>query len=97
MRSRSGMACPKIRAIAAVPEGVRAGKITRIMIGRSVEPSREYPAEGFLFLSFRLWRGFGSAPRHGRFGGSPEPETGESPAAAIFVFQFFEGRVLEHR
>jgi hypothetical protein len=89
MSSRSGMACLKIRAIAAAPEGVRAGKTTRIMIGRSVEPSRDYPRGGFFVLAICLRRGFGSAPRHGRFGGSPEPETGESPAAAIFVFQFF--------
>ena len=52
-----------------------------------IEPSRARPAEGFLFWSFAFRRGFGSAPRHGRFGGSPEPETGASPAAAIFVFE----------
>jgi hypothetical protein len=41
-----------------------------------------------LFWPFALGAASASAPAHGRFGGSPEPETGESPAAAIFVFQF---------
>jgi hypothetical protein len=44
-----------------------------------------------------LWCGFGSAPTPGRFGGSPEPETGESPAAAIFVFEIYGRRALECR
>jgi hypothetical protein len=41
-----------------------------------------------LFWPFAFGAASASAPTHGRFGGSPEPETGESPAAAIFVFQF---------
>src|SRR5260370_4120792 len=60
------------------------------MIGRSSEPSRAHPAEGFLFWSFAFGAVSASAT-HGRFGGSPEPETGESPAATIFVFQFMGG------
>ena len=35
-------------------------------------------------MAICLRRGFGSAPAHGRFGGSPEPETGENRKGANF-------------
>src|SRR5579859_2918966 len=89
MWSRSGMACPKIRAIAAVPEGVRAGRTTRIMIERSVEPSREYPAEGFLFWPFAF--GAASAQRHDTEGSveapSPRPVKARLQRSSFFNFR----------
>jgi hypothetical protein len=96
MWSRSGMPCPKIRAVAAAPEGVQAGKTTRIKIGRSVEPSREYPAEGFLFWPFVF--GAASAQRRDTEGSveapSPRPVKARLQRSSLFNF---EGRVLEHR
>lgn len=57
------------------------------MIERSSNPPGNTPRRVFCF-GHSPWARLRSAPRHGRFGGSPEPETGESPAAAIFVFPF---------
>jgi hypothetical protein len=63
-------------------------KTTRIMIGRSVEPSREYPAEGFLFWLFAF--GAASAQRHDTEGSveapSPRPVKARLQRSSFFNF-----------
>ena len=87
-------ACPKIRAIAAV----EFERIDHLHHDREIVRTLPGDPRGgfFVFGHFSFGAGSGPAPRHGRFGGSPEPETGGSPAAAIFVFEFsgmsFNGR-----
>lgn len=72
-------------------------KTTRIMIGRSVEPSRETPAEGFLFWLFAF--GAASAQRHDTEGSveAPSPRPVKARLQRSSFFNFLGGRVLGHR
>jgi hypothetical protein len=64
-------------------------KTTRIMIGRSVEPSRDTPAEGFLFWPFAF--GAASAQRHDTEGPveAPSPRPVKARLQRSSFFKFF--------
>jgi hypothetical protein len=88
MLSHSGIRCPKIRAIGAVPEEARSGKAPASW-SESIEPLPDVPRGVFHFRHLRsTWLRLAS--QHSSRGGSSGARA-VKPAAAIFVFAFSLG------